>query len=653
EFALEELLGEGAHGVVFKAMHKRLASHVAIKFIKFEATESQRMSLASLKRELKACSKLDHPSIVKLLQLGVGTDSTPFLVYEYLQGQTLQSYLDTNAVIPKHVLSCVFEQVCDALSYAHSQGVVHRDIKPSNIMILTKSASSMMQVKILDFGLAQIIDNEKAREDKNPIANQAHPEAQTSTKMMTGSPLYMSPEQCTGGLIDARTDIYSFASVVYQCLLGETVFAGETPLHTLYMKMNQNPPLPNSRLSHKLNQLLMKALSKEPENRPEDINVFGKNLQEALKNWNIAVPKNSQKRNVICVAALLITILGAAFALPHFSMPKRQNNVLPSEQSKHPIKGIYAGKSFLSLSSEIDQTIAEYESHRILNQPKYAEICIKKLNSIMPSVRQFKNLHFIALDQRGDCEYSCGKLENAWNSFSECLKVAELKNGEMPWEAGKSYALLSLISYEKGKLKDAEKYANDSINLLLKLERAEEAPPSLKIPTFYRCMNRESVKSGMYHILAEVAMSRKEAAKALKFANNSVDSMECPWRDTILRRPFISKANLLLKTGNRHDAVETIETCLDEIQNKLDRERLSGQTPTEIKAVRGVDCRDDIEGYYAGIAWLAANSDKKELIARCNNLLKLAELEHVEQNNWFKELEQHIQEIIASCNDTK
>lgn len=157
----------------------------------------------------------------------------------------------------------------------------------------------------------------------------------------------------------------------------------------------------------------------------------------------------------------------------------------------------------------------------------------------------------------------------------------------------------------------------------------------------------------MYQILANAAMSRNEEGKALKFVNLSMESMDFPWSATILKRPFIAKADLLVQQGKSNDAIKTIENGLLEIQNKLEKENTDGPFSNAINAVSATDCRDELEGYFAGIDWLAKKVHRNEIEAKYQNLLKIAERENVKQSIWFKTIENNAQKLIGDKKETK
>src|SRR5579883_3020773 len=239
EYKLVEKLGQGGTGQVYKAFYGSLDKYVAVKILNCPQSIDQGREGKRLLNEAKALSKLDHPNIVKVLSAGMSAGGVPFLVYEFLGGETLQAYIESGKPMPEKFLSVLFEQICSALNYLHSNKMVHRDIKPANIMVLPSESRSLISIKLLDFGLAK---STASIGDDSGLTK-------TETTAHRGSPAYMSPEQCSGKDLDFRSDIYSLGCVLYECLLGRTPFEGGSIYEVLYQHINAEPPLGQANLS--------------------------------------------------------------------------------------------------------------------------------------------------------------------------------------------------------------------------------------------------------------------------------------------------------------------------------------------------------------------------------------------------------------------
>ena len=254
-------LGAGGMGEVYLAEDTRLSRKVAIKFI-LARSAADEQAQKRLIREAQAAARLDHPNICAIHEVG-HQDNVGFIVMQYVEGETLASRIQRNPLQLGDALD-ISIQVAGALSAAHSQGIIHRDIKPQNIII-----NSRGQLKVLDFGLAKVIRHEELFNSK------AETEALLSVPgVIMGTPAYMSPEQVRGETLDARTDIFSFGSVLYEMVSGRHPFGEASPAATLSAILTREPaPLARyaSDVPDELQRIVRKALSKGREARYQGI----------------------------------------------------------------------------------------------------------------------------------------------------------------------------------------------------------------------------------------------------------------------------------------------------------------------------------------------------------------------------------------------
>ena len=221
-------LGQGGMGVVLKARHAKLNKLVAIKVLNASMLADE----AGVKRfevEAKAGSQLTHPNLVSVFDYGFTEDREPYLVMEYIEGESLDDFLDRLETLDKSTFINVFEQVVKGLQYVHNHDIIHRDLKTSNIMI--EQIDGDLYAKLLDFGVAKVLA------DSGVTMHNL-----TETGAAFGSPLYMSPEQCMGLEVDPRSDIYSLGCVMYQCVVGLPPIIGANPLQTIHMQVNSDEP---------------------------------------------------------------------------------------------------------------------------------------------------------------------------------------------------------------------------------------------------------------------------------------------------------------------------------------------------------------------------------------------------------------------------
>jgi serine/threonine-protein kinase len=264
-YELEERLGRGGMGEVWRAKHHLLARRAAIKLIRPDVlggdAKARALAVVRFEREAQATALLGSPHTIDLYDFGVSDAGAFYYVMELLVGRDMESLVRTFGQQPPERVLYLLEQVCDSLSEAHSVGLVHRDIKPSNIYVCRVGLHYDF-VKVLDFGLAR-------------HAAAAMPDTRQTMDHVPGTPAYMAPETILeSGKIDRRADIYSLGCVVYFLVTGHLVFEGETPMKTLLSHI-EDPPIPPSQRTEievpkALDDLILKCLEKDPARRPQD-----------------------------------------------------------------------------------------------------------------------------------------------------------------------------------------------------------------------------------------------------------------------------------------------------------------------------------------------------------------------------------------------
>lgn len=262
KYEVENLLGEGGMSTVYRATHDVLKKDFAIKVLKGN-TDSD--SLKRFKREAKLTSALDHENIIGVHDFGIAPDGRSYLVMEFVEGETLSDMISRVGYLKPRVARYYLLQICEALEHAHGKGIIHRDLKPANIM-LVKNKEGMVIVKVVDFGLAKILD------DSETSASQKI----TQTGECFGSPLYMSPEQCLGEKVDNRTDLYALGCIAHECLTGRPPFIGKTILETFTLHVDKEPsPIPPEfEISSQWQAAILKSLAKKRIDRQSDVSEF-------------------------------------------------------------------------------------------------------------------------------------------------------------------------------------------------------------------------------------------------------------------------------------------------------------------------------------------------------------------------------------------
>ena len=269
KYMIEEHLGSGGMCDVYRATHSAMGKQVAIKVLKpalaADSTIAQRFE-----QEARAASLIHHPHAINVMDYGISEGNIPFIVMEFVRGRTLGELLRSEGAFSVERTANILRQAGGALDVAHEVGVVHRDIKPDNIIIAEYDGSDW--VEVVDFGVAKI------QEDVNRRINL------TGANIIVGTPRYMSPEQCEEKPVDARSDIYSLAIVIYEMLSGESPFKGDSSTRLLVAHAHEPPePLRNKRpdLSPELEAVVMRALEKDPARRPQSAGELAREFQEA------------------------------------------------------------------------------------------------------------------------------------------------------------------------------------------------------------------------------------------------------------------------------------------------------------------------------------------------------------------------------------
>ncbi|UCG86504.1 MAG: serine/threonine protein kinase [Gemmatimonadota bacterium] len=264
-YVLEERLGAGGMGEVWRARHRLLARPAAVKFIRPEVLSggdggSQRVILARFQREAQATAAMRCPHTIELYDFGVADDGTFYYVMELLDGFDLESLVTRFGPLPPQRVLHVLRQVCHALGEAHQNGLIHRDVKPGNIYVC-RYGREYDWVKVLDFGMVKSLRSEGEASLKL-----------TAETIMGGTPAYMAPEQAFGdGTIDGRADIYQAGCVAYFALTGQLVFTGRTPVQMILRHAREAPLPPSSKIDAaippELDALVLRCLAKDPADR--------------------------------------------------------------------------------------------------------------------------------------------------------------------------------------------------------------------------------------------------------------------------------------------------------------------------------------------------------------------------------------------------
>lgn len=296
-YSILNLLGSGGMGHVYLARDEVLGRDVALKVLKEPYTDDEEF-VERFRREARNAAALSHPNIVPVYDGGKAEDGTPYIAMEYMAGGTLGESIEREGRLDAREAAAIAIQIAQALREAHRRGVVHRDVKPHNIFLAEYPASSSAApdgissgaVKVGDFGIAR--------------ATEAT--TMTDSSLMLGTPRYLSPEQAKGEPVGPRSDLYSLGVVLYQMLTGRVPFDDEDPIAITIKHVSEPPPSPketNPGIPEEMNALVLRLLSKDPEDRHGDAAELIRDLKEVRRRFSTAllgvkppeVPANSEE----------------------------------------------------------------------------------------------------------------------------------------------------------------------------------------------------------------------------------------------------------------------------------------------------------------------------------------------------------------------
>jgi eukaryotic-like serine/threonine-protein kinase len=313
KYKLHEIVGRGGMGVVYRGEHVYIGKEVAVKIL-HDGYGGREESIKRFLREARAASLINHPNIVDITDFGKSNDGTVFFVMEFLHGEPLDALMQRERRLELIRAITIVNQIAGALGAAHAKGIVHRDLKPENVMLtkregrrelvrqisdesglhtVTEREKAFDFVKILDFGVAKVRD---------PNVSEARV---TQQGVVFGTPEYMAPETARIGVSDPRTDIYALGVIFYEMLTGTIPFAGETAVDVMLKVVSEpvTPPrdrAPGIEITPEAEQLIMRALSKDPLRRQQSMEELHEELQRCYGSVRY---RRSIERNVAEVPA--------------------------------------------------------------------------------------------------------------------------------------------------------------------------------------------------------------------------------------------------------------------------------------------------------------------------------------------------------------
>lgn len=335
KYLIISLLGRGGMSSVYKTEHTLMKRMLALKVLHSHLAADQN-SLKRFQQEAWIAGTFSHPNVVQVHDFGMEPNGQVYLVMDLVEGRSLGDELEVVGRLSYERAIGIFIQVASGLLAAHNAGVLHRDMKPSNIM-LSDGPDDNELARIVDFGIAKVLDGEDSLQRL------------TQTGEVFGSPLYMSPEQCQGKVLDKRSDIYSLGAVFYESLIGVPAHMGKTAMETMRKHISEIPKpfaevAPRTDIPERLEEIIFRMLEKNPADRYSDMEEFIEDLQKlrsvpenvnASFSGRVAMVKREFARRhriiskIVTAGLILIVLLafGASYAYPTFIQMGWQKNI--------------------------------------------------------------------------------------------------------------------------------------------------------------------------------------------------------------------------------------------------------------------------------------------------------------------------------------
>ncbi len=459
-------IGKGGMAVVYKARHLVMNKEVAVKLLLPHLTNDS-TSLKRFQQEAQATATLNHANIVRIHDCGL-SNGQAFIIMDFVEGQSLEEIIRTEGKFrPERALE-VFVQICEALHHAHERGIIHRDLKPSNVM-LTTDKNGFDIVKVVDFGIAKLLMNDDGQTMHNL----------TQTGDVFGSPLYMSPEQCSGQKLDTRSDIYSLGCLMYEALTGEPPIVGKNFLDTMQKHLTDlpqpfNSELVKSPLAKRMQVIVFTCMAKEPSARYSSMKAIAHDLRQAITGKNTTgmwkerektvsqiVNKASAKK--LLIQKVILTVTGALILAGSYSLATEINQ--PSGFENKPL--------FEVIELDVPKVSAQYDKDLVR---MYQDI--QSMRSSSPSdIEEIQNGQLLGnfyadngkwkeaiIEYTNLCKLDAGTVKLA--EFHKSIGYFNLRSNNFPEAKKHFYRFLDTIITSLNSIEDRERTNHNVLKML-------------------------------------------------------------------------------------------------------------------------------------------------------------------------------------------
>ncbi|BBM82143.1 protein kinase [Candidatus Uabimicrobium amorphum] len=413
-YFVEQELGKGGMGTVYKAKDTTLGRYVALKVL--NKNNLDKNDIDRFIREVKTMAQVNHEGVVSLLEVR----ESPFYYFtmDYIDGVSFSDYIKKNPLMPTKTTASMMYKVTIAIEHAHSLGILHRDIKPSNILI-----DQQQQPKVLDFGLAKTQDSELSQQGD-----------------VVGTPAYMSPEQANGDLVDKRTDIYSIGATLYEAMCGRPPFQGQTFLNVINQVFNDDPIAPrklNPDIPRELEAICLKCLHKEQAKRYQNAQLLASDLQNFIHDRPIMArpPSNLQalRKWMMRNKAISMLIFSIAFTLYVTISSNWQLSTVNQQMTKKNQELEQNKRLLLESNRELSEKNKKIELLRKKEQQRLYRSSIALLYSLTTqdayerATHELQNLH-----KKNNLEYALlyKKIQSLQNTQYPYFSFAVAPNGK-------------------------------------------------------------------------------------------------------------------------------------------------------------------------------------------------------------------------------
>ncbi|HEY9733201.1 MAG TPA: serine/threonine-protein kinase [Drouetiella sp.] len=523
KYIVRSVIGKGGMGVVYKVDHAILRQPLAVKVLRVDASLGD-TAVERFKQEARAASSLTHSNLVHVQDYGVTKTGAPYLVMDYFEGDSIARLIAKHGAFTTEQALPVFIQICSGVAYMHAKGIVHRDIKPSNIVV-TRDERGMPVAKILDFGLAKFL----------PTVNSTM-KTLTKTGEIFGSPLYMSPEQCRGELVDERSDIYSLACVMYEMVTGRPPLVGDTAVQTIYKHINDQP-LPASQVNPlvpaAISAIIMRALSKDLQIRYQSTDELKQDLTrvaaggepEELPPTEQEAAQENKKQILTRIAwAALVVLIVAASGFIVMHKPTLPWQATLDQAKEHAEKGDYAMAEMAykqaatlakdaSPGEKADINIAWGDTCKRAGadrNKKSIEDALSHYSTALPLI-DASNQAAIAHTNEGlgDCLHGLKQYDNAEIYFANAAEIRREEQSKDP------YALAAVLMKQGRNFRDNAKYEKaepvlrEAVEVMQKLGFIKQAymPQCLNALSQIASHHKETHRAALLKEAAEVHKS--------------------------------------------------------------------------------------------------------------------------------------------------